>query len=136
MSGNETIRVLEVEVDASLPSSLPEERSEVKFEVGERPEAGGTQEGPPNPGGVGLVSAPAVQTMPPAVSLSLSHPQANMPITVQSCPQVLTQESLASLLTGMMAQTGSLGQPMLIPLSMAGSIGGGVSLSSRYPPLT
>ncbi|XP_010775277.1 POU domain, class 6, transcription factor 1-like, partial [Notothenia coriiceps] len=48
-----------------------------------------------------------------------------MPITVQSCPQVLTQESLASLLTGMMAQTGSLGQPMLIPLSMAGSIGGG-----------
>ncbi|KAK1898428.1 POU domain class 6 transcription factor 1 [Dissostichus eleginoides] len=129
MSGNETIRVLEVEVDASLPSSLPEDTSEVKFEVGERPEAGGTQEGPQNPGGVGLVSvevsAPAVQTMPPAVSLSLSHPQANMPITVQSCPQVLTQESLASLLTGMMAQTGSLGQPMLIPLSMAGSIGGG-----------
>ncbi|XP_067382624.1 POU domain, class 6, transcription factor 1 isoform X3 [Channa argus] len=47
-----------------------------------------------------------------------------MPITVQGCPQVLTQESLATLMTGMMAQTGSLGQPLLIPLSMAGSIGG------------
>lgn len=38
--------------------------------------------------------------------------------------QVLTQESLATLMTGMMAQTGSLGQPLLIPISMAGSIGG------------
>lgn len=27
-------------------------------------------------------------------------------------------------MTGMMAQTGSLGQPLLIPLSMAGSMGG------------
>lgn len=38
--------------------------------------------------------------------------------------QVLTQDGLASLMTGMLAQQGSLGQPLLIPLSMAGSVGG------------
>lgn len=38
--------------------------------------------------------------------------------------QVLTQDGLASLMTGMFAQQGSLGQPLLIPLSMAGSVGG------------
>lgn len=34
--------------------------------------------------------APAVQTLTPAVpvSVSLSQPQATMPITVQGCPQV------------------------------------------------
>uniref|UniRef100_A0A8C3G7Y3 POU domain protein n=1 Tax=Cyclopterus lumpus TaxID=8103 RepID=A0A8C3G7Y3_CYCLU len=136
MSSHETIRVLEVEVDASLPSSVPDGKSEVKAEEGvARPagqtEAGSIQDGPTLPqstGGVVSVEvpAPAVQTLTPAVpvSLSLSQPQAAMPFTVQGCPQVLTQESLATLMTSMMAQTGSLGQPLLIPLSMAGSIGG------------
>lgn len=50
--------------------------------------------------------------------------------------QVLTQESLASLMTGMMAQTGSLGQPLLIPLSMAGSIGGQGGLAVLTLPTT
>ncbi|XP_029912472.1 POU domain, class 6, transcription factor 1 isoform X1 [Myripristis murdjan] len=59
-----------------------------------------------------------------------------MPITVQGCPQVLTQESLATLMTGMMAQTGSLGQPLLIPLSMAGSIGGQGGLAVLTLPTT
>lgn len=43
---------------------------------------------------------------------------------------MLSQESLATLMTGMMAQTGSLGQPLLIPLSVPGPIAGqgGVAL--------
>uniref|UniRef100_A0A3Q3JFP7 POU domain protein n=1 Tax=Monopterus albus TaxID=43700 RepID=A0A3Q3JFP7_MONAL len=129
MSGHETIRVLEVEVDASLPTSLPDVKSEIKAEEGvsqsaERPEAGSTQDSPT----VASVEAPApaVQTLTPAVpiNVSLPQPQAAMPITVQSCPQVLTQESLATLMTGMMAQTGSLGQPLLIPFSSIGGHGG------------
>ncbi|XP_044068618.1 POU domain, class 6, transcription factor 1 isoform X2 [Siniperca chuatsi] len=155
MSGHETIRVLEVEVDASLPSSVPDGKSEGKAEEGaarpaEQPEAGSTQDGPTvshSTGGVVLgeqqvvsveAPAPAVQTLTPAVpvSLSLPQPQAAMPITVQGCPQVLTQESLATLMTGMMAQTGSLGQPLLIPLSMAGSISGQGGLAVLTLPTT
>uniref|UniRef100_A0A3B4TBT5 POU class 6 homeobox 1 n=1 Tax=Seriola dumerili TaxID=41447 RepID=A0A3B4TBT5_SERDU len=131
MSGHETIRVLEVEVDASLPSSVNDGKSEGKAEEGvaqaaEQPE--GSVEAP----------VPAVQTLTPAVPISVSmpQPQATMPITVQGCPQVLTQESLATLMTGMMAQTGSLGQPLLIPLSMAGSIGGQGSLAVLTLPTT
>uniref|UniRef100_A0A8C4FDH9 POU domain protein n=1 Tax=Dicentrarchus labrax TaxID=13489 RepID=A0A8C4FDH9_DICLA len=148
MSGHETIRVLEVEVDASLPSSVPDGKNEGKAEEGvarpaEQPELGSMQEGlvvPQSIGGVVSVeaAAPAVQTLTPAVpvSVSLPQPQATMPITVQGCPQVLTQESLATLMTGMMAQTGSLGQPLLIPLSMAGSIGGQGGLAVLTLPTT
>lgn len=39
-------------------------------------------------------------------------------------------------MTGMMAQTGSLGQPVLIPLSMAGSIGGQGGLAVLTLPTT
>ncbi|XP_058498575.1 POU domain, class 6, transcription factor 1 isoform X4 [Solea solea] len=156
MSGHETIRVLEVEVDASLPSSVTDGKSEGKAEEGvaqaaDQPEgSSSTQDGPTVPqstGGIVLgeqqvvsveAPAPTVQTLTPAVpiSVALSQPQAAMPITVQGCPQVLTQESLATLMTGMMAQTGSLGQPLLIPLSMAGSIGGQGSLAVLTLPTT
>ncbi|XP_022063058.1 POU domain, class 6, transcription factor 1 isoform X1 [Acanthochromis polyacanthus] len=155
MSGHETIRVLEVEVDASQPSSASDGKSEGKAEEGvaqaaEQPDASSTQDGatgPQSSGGVVLgeqqvvsveALAPAVQTLTPAVpiSVSLPQPQAAMPITVQGCPQVLTQESLATLMTGMMAQAGSLGQPLLIPLSMAGSIGGQGGLAVLTLPTT
>lgn len=61
MSGHETIRVLEVEVDASLPSSVPDGKSEGKAEDGvarpaEQAEIGSTQDGsavPQSTGGVG-----------------------------------------------------------------------------------
>lgn len=49
---------------------------------------------------------------------------------------MLTQESLATLMTGMMAQTGTLGQPLLIPFSMAGSIAGQGSLAVLTLPTT
>ncbi|KAK6303366.1 hypothetical protein J4Q44_G00258200 [Coregonus suidteri] len=145
MSGHETIRVLEVEVDqASLPSSVPDGRTGLGGEdvsnQAMQPEAG-TQDSPPAPHNTGGVvlgeqlvavdsAASAVQNLAQTavpISVSLSQPQATMPITVQSlqgCQQVLTQDGLATLMTGMMAQTGSLGQPLLIPLSMAGSMGG------------
>ncbi len=61
MSGHETIRVLEVEVDASLPSSASDGKSEGKAEEGaarpaEQPGVDSSQEGPTLPqsaGGVG-----------------------------------------------------------------------------------
>ncbi|XP_064155123.1 POU domain, class 6, transcription factor 1 isoform X1 [Anguilla rostrata] len=141
MSSHETIRVLEVEVDASLPASGADGKREAGAEEGENlplePSEGGAQDLPTQPcnsGGVVLAdggvavetSAPVVQTVAPAgaISVSLAQPQTAMPITVQGCPQVLTQDSLATLMTGVMAQPGSLGQPVLIPLSMAGPMGG------------
>uniref|UniRef100_A0A1A8FRF5 POU domain protein n=3 Tax=Nothobranchius korthausae TaxID=1143690 RepID=A0A1A8FRF5_9TELE len=155
MSGHETIRVLEVEVDASLPSSAQDGKSEHKPEevvdqFTEKSEASGPQSSPAVPQRAGeavmaeqqVVSVDAavsaVQTLTPAapISVSLSQPHAAMPITVQSCPQVLTQEGLASLMTGMMAQAGSLSQPLLIPLNMAGSIGGQGGLAVLTLPTT
>ncbi|XP_045552206.1 POU domain, class 6, transcription factor 1 isoform X5 [Salmo salar] len=149
MSGHETIRVLEVEVDqASLPSSVPDGRTDSGGEDGgnqatEQPEAGmqDSPRPPHNAGGVVLEDQVAsvesadsgVQTLAQTavpISVSLSQSQTTMPMTVQSlqglqgCQQVLTQEGLATLMTGMMAQTGSLAQPLLIPISMAGSMGG------------
>ncbi|KAJ8016875.1 hypothetical protein DPEC_G00011890 [Dallia pectoralis] len=146
MSGHETIRVLEVEVDqASLPSSEPDVKTGLGGEDGgslaiEQPEAGtqGSLMAPQNTGGVVLGDQvlsveSAVQTLAQTavpISVSLTQPHTTMPITVQGlhglqgCQQVLTQDGLATLVTGMMAQTGSLGQPLLIPLSMAGSLGG------------
>lgn len=155
MSGHETIRVLEVEVDGSLPSLVPDGKSEGKAEESTarcavEAEAARTQNSPKGPHSsreavisehqVASVdaSAPAVQTVNPAapLSVSLPQPQASMPIAVQGCPQVLTQESLATLMTGMMAQTGSLGQPLLIPLNMAGSIAGQGGLAVLTLPTT
>uniref|UniRef100_A0A8C1IVS8 POU domain protein n=1 Tax=Cyprinus carpio TaxID=7962 RepID=A0A8C1IVS8_CYPCA len=103
MSGQETIRVLEVEAPLESPVTT-NTTTAVSLEV----------------------SAPAVQTVvsKAPISVSLAQPQSSLPITVQACPQVLTQDGLASLMTGMFAQQGSLGQPLLIPLSMAGSVGG------------
>uniref|UniRef100_A0A3Q0S4Y4 POU domain protein n=1 Tax=Amphilophus citrinellus TaxID=61819 RepID=A0A3Q0S4Y4_AMPCI len=137
MSGHETIRVLEVEVDASLPSSAADGKSECKADEGvaeanEQPDASSSQDSPTvsNPGCAPAVlgeqqvvsvepPAPAIQTLTPAVPIS-----------------VLTQEGLATLMTGMMAQTGSLGQPLLIPLSMPGSIGGQGGLAVLTLPTT
>ncbi|XP_061758600.1 POU domain, class 6, transcription factor 1 [Nerophis ophidion] len=143
MSGQETIRVLEVGVDAS--SSLVPEGKRIEGEAveggaqpdGNRPpgdQAGPTQQAapaaapPPAP-------PPTAQTATP-ISISLpQHPAAA--VAVQGCPQVLSQESLASLMTaGVLAQTSSLSQPLLIPISMAGSIGGQGGLALITLPAT
>ncbi|XP_037100994.1 POU domain, class 6, transcription factor 1 [Syngnathus acus] len=153
MSGHETIRVLEVGVDASLSSSVPEGKtSEGKTEGGgTQPE--GSRPRNDNAGSQnfeevvagkqqassGEAPAHAVHTLGPTVPISVSLPQppmATVPVTVQGCPQVLSQENLATLMTGMLAQTGSLGQPLLIPISMAGSIGGQGGLAVLTLPTT
>uniref|UniRef100_A0AAV2LZB4 POU domain protein n=1 Tax=Knipowitschia caucasica TaxID=637954 RepID=A0AAV2LZB4_KNICA len=127
MSGHETIRVLEVEVDT--PQDV---KGELKSENGEKSDCHTPLD--QNTGAVVLgeqLPAPTVQTLAQSVPISVALPQAQttVPITVQSCPQLLTQESLASLMTGMMAQAGTLGQPLLIPVNMAGSLGAQSSLA-------
>ncbi|XP_051735668.1 POU domain, class 6, transcription factor 1 isoform X2 [Ctenopharyngodon idella] len=134
MSGQETIRVLEVEVDTALSSSGADGKLESGGEEGAGQTLDAAEEGqldsPVTTSATTAVSvevsAPAVQTVVSTAPISVSpaQPQTSVPITVQACPQVLTQDSLASLMTGMLAQQGSLGQPLLIPLSMAGSVGG------------
>uniref|UniRef100_A0A8C2Q5G6 POU domain protein n=1 Tax=Cyprinus carpio TaxID=7962 RepID=A0A8C2Q5G6_CYPCA len=134
MSGQETIRVLEVEVDTALSSSGTDGKAESGGEEAAVHILEAAEEAPlespvttNTTTAVSLeVSAPAVQTVvsKAPISVSLAQPQSSLPITVQACPQVLTQDGLASLMTGMFAQQGSLGQPLLIPLSMAGSVGG------------
>lgn len=128
MSGHETIRVLEVEVDTPQSSTLTEGTADLKSEDGlvqttEQPDTSTTSEGLTVPQSTVVCDQQVLSVGSPAISVSLSQPQASMPISVQGCPQVLTQESLATLMTGMMAQAGSLGQPLLIPLNMAGSLG-------------
>lgn len=134
MSGQETIRVLEVEVDTALSSSGADGKVDSGGEEGAGQTLDAAEEGPldspvttSTTTAVSVeVSAPAVQTVVSTapISVSQAQPQTSVPITVQACPQVLTQDGLASLMTGMLAQQGSLGQPLLIPLSMAGSVGG------------
>ncbi|KAJ8370080.1 hypothetical protein SKAU_G00101080 [Synaphobranchus kaupii] len=136
MSGHETIRVLEVEVDSGADGKH-EARGEERENLTLEPSEGGAQDPPTQPcnsggvvlgdGGIALDSAtPVIQTMAPAgpFSVSLAQPQTAVPFTIQGCPQMLTQDSLATLMTGVMAQPGSLGQPLLIPLTMAGPMGG------------
>uniref|UniRef100_A0A3B3SYZ9 POU domain protein n=1 Tax=Paramormyrops kingsleyae TaxID=1676925 RepID=A0A3B3SYZ9_9TELE len=97
MSGHETIRVLEVEVDAALPTSGP----------GTKVDAGAD--------GAGRLALEAVE------------------VGVQD-----GTDSLATLMTGVVAhQPGSLGQPLLIPISVAGSVGsqGGLAVLT-FPTAT
>ncbi|XP_051947531.1 POU domain, class 6, transcription factor 1-like isoform X1 [Xyrauchen texanus] len=131
MSGQETIRVLEVEVDTALSSSGADGKLESGGEEGGQTlEA--AEEALDSPVTISTTTPVSVEDSSPAVhtlvskhiSVTQDQPQTSIPITVQACPQVLTQEALASLMTGMFAQQGSLAQPLLIPLSMAGSVGG------------
>ncbi|XP_029061775.1 POU domain, class 6, transcription factor 1 isoform X4 [Monodon monoceros] len=71
---------------------------------------------PPSP-------APAVATF----SQAPCQPQASQtltPLAVQAAPQVLTQENLATVLTGVMVPAGAVTQPLLIPISIAGQVAG------------
>ncbi|XP_073679363.1 POU domain, class 6, transcription factor 1 isoform X2 [Garra rufa] len=134
MSGQETIRVLEVEVDTALSSTGADGKvesggEEVAVQTLDAAEEASLDSPVTTSTTTAVsveISAPAVQTVvsKAPISVSPAQPQTSLPITVQACPQVLTQDGLASLMTSMLAQQGSLGQPLLIPLSMAGSMGG------------
>ncbi|XP_042305374.1 POU domain, class 6, transcription factor 1 [Sceloporus undulatus] len=141
MSGHETIRVLEVGVDAPLP-----EKNEGKT-VKQTAVAGGEDHGssPLKPSGTGREEAekntekvcresggeaktlPEVAPAPiPGVlpfSQVTSHQTPTLtPVTVQATPQVLTQENLATVVTGVMVPAGAVTQPLLIPISIAGQV--------------
>ncbi|XP_017716965.1 PREDICTED: POU domain, class 6, transcription factor 1 isoform X3 [Rhinopithecus bieti] len=140
MSGHETIRVLEVGVDAQLPAE--EESKGLEGVAAEGSQSGDPAEasqaagkaGPDNlgssaeatvrsPPGIPPSPAPAIATF----SQAPSQPQASQtltPLAVQAAPQVLTQENLATVLTGVMVPAGAVTQPLLIPISIAGQVAG------------
>lgn len=140
MSGHETIRVLEVGVDAHIPaeeedkglegvasdgsqSRGPAEANEPADEAGpDNPDSSAEATVKPLPG-IPLSPAPVVTTF----SQAPSQPQTSQTLTslaVQAAPQVLTQENLATVLTGVMVPAGAVTQPLLIPISIAGQVAG------------
>ncbi|XP_041097565.1 POU domain, class 6, transcription factor 1 [Polyodon spathula] len=146
MSGQETIRVLELEMASPLPALGADGKGAdtTTSEGGTaspvlEPSTGG--EGTPGPGGTPTqegagtamaapveLPSPVVQTV--AMTSGLMTPaQAALPVTVQAGTQFLSPDSLAAVMTGMIAPGGAATQPFLIPLSMAGQMAGQQSLA-------
>ncbi|XP_069735072.1 POU domain, class 6, transcription factor 1 isoform X1 [Phaenicophaeus curvirostris] len=138
MSSHETIRVLEVDVDTPLPAEEDPKALEMppgEVTQGSRGEngredipasthsSGGTEAaGKAKPAAGGSPSTvPSVSTFSPATS---QQPQPLAPLAVQTTPQVLTQENLATVVTGVMVPAGTVTQPLLIPISIAGQVAG------------
>ncbi|KAM6472822.1 POU domain, class 6, transcription factor 1 isoform 2-T2 [Liasis olivaceus] len=142
MSGHETIRVLEVGVDAPLSvknegqtlkataaaaggessANCPLESSKTGQEgVQQNPEKACRESG-------GEVKAlPEITPVPipgivPFSQVTSQPTQTLTPVTVQAAPQVLTQENLATVVTGVMVPAGAVTQPLLIPISIAGQV--------------
>ncbi|XP_075407783.1 POU domain, class 6, transcription factor 1 [Tenrec ecaudatus] len=140
MSGHETIRVLEVGVDAPLP--IEEEGKGLEDVATEGSLGGGPDKaseptgkaGPDNPDSSAEATVKSLPGIPPSpapavatFSQAPSQPQASQtltPLAVQAVPQVLTQENLATVLTGVMVPAGAVTQPLLIPISIAGQVAG------------
>ncbi|XP_014116060.1 PREDICTED: POU domain, class 6, transcription factor 1-like, partial [Pseudopodoces humilis] len=123
MSGHETIRVLEVGVDGDPKTA------------GEGAEGSPAQGGPPgvedapsstpnSSGGDAAGKAKAASPAPvPPSQPGVTH------LAVQATPQVLAQESLATGVTGVMVPAGTVTQPLLIPISIAGQVTGQQALA-------
>ncbi|VFV44698.1 Hypothetical predicted protein [Lynx pardinus] len=140
MSGHETIRVLEVGVDAQI--SAEEEGKGLEGVAAEGSQSRGPAEasepageaGPDNPDSSAEATVKSLPGIPPSpapavatFSQAPSQPQASQtltPLAVQAAPQVLTQENLATVLTGVMVPAGAVTQPLLIPISIAGQVAG------------
>ncbi|XP_004863003.1 POU domain, class 6, transcription factor 1 isoform X1 [Heterocephalus glaber] len=140
MSGHETIRVLEVGVDAQLPAE--EEGKGPEGVAAENSQGGACAEasepagkaGPGNPDASTESTVKSIPGIPPGPAPAIvtfsqapSQPQASQtltPLAVQAAPQVLTQENLATVLTGVMVPAGAVTQPLLIPISIAGQVAG------------
>ncbi|XP_032973379.1 POU domain, class 6, transcription factor 1 isoform X5 [Rhinolophus ferrumequinum] len=140
MSGHETIRVLEVGVDAQIPAE--EEGKGLESAATKGSQIGGPAEasehageaGPENPDTTAEATVKSLPGIPssPAPALATfnqvpSQPQTSQtltPLAVQAAPQVLTQENLATVLTGVMVPAGAVTQPLLIPISIAGQVAG------------
>ncbi|XP_069828345.1 POU domain, class 6, transcription factor 1 isoform X2 [Dendropsophus ebraccatus] len=144
MSGHETIRVLEVGVDA--PTQPEEPGKAVEPSVSEssvtnnlaretvlcQTENSSTESVVKS--SAGLVSP----SLPSLFTHASNHPQATLTsFAVQTAPQVLTQENLATLVTGVMAPTGAVSQPVLIPITIPGQMAGQQGLAVwNFPTAT
>ncbi|KAM8794052.1 POU domain, class 6, transcription factor 1 [Eudromia elegans] len=136
MSGHETIRVLEVGVDAPLPAGEDRKALEMPAEEPARGSPGGTgdpagEDVPaaaetPGSGDTAGTTKEAPGAAPAALGTMGQGPsQAPLaPLAMQAAPQVLTQENLATVVTGVMVPAGTVTQPLLIPISIAGQVAG------------
>ncbi|XP_025933992.1 POU domain, class 6, transcription factor 1 [Apteryx rowi] len=141
MSSHETIRVLEVGVDAPLPAEEDRKALEMPAREVARGSPGETadparEDVPPSAetSGSGDTAGKA-KAAPGAASAGVAsagtfgqapsqQPQPMAPLAVQAAPQVLTQENLATVVTGVMVPAGTVTQPLLIPISIAGQVAG------------
>nr|XP_013798693.1 PREDICTED: POU domain, class 6, transcription factor 1 [Apteryx mantelli mantelli] len=122
MSSHETIRVLEVGVDAPLPA----EEDRKALEMPAREVARGSP---------GETADPAREDVPPSAETLGSGDTAGKAKAAPGAAsagvasagtfgQVLTQENLATVVTGVMVPAGTVTQPLLIPISIAGQVAG------------
>nr|XP_025969751.1 POU domain, class 6, transcription factor 1 isoform X2 [Dromaius novaehollandiae] len=136
MSSHETIRVLEVGVDAPLPAEEDRKALEMPAREVARGSPGETADAAkedvlPSAGTSGSGDAAGkAKAAPGAASAGAfgqapsQQPQPMAPLAVQAAPQVLTQENLATVVTGVMVPAGTVTQPLLIPISIAGQVAG------------
>nr|XP_014341268.1 PREDICTED: POU domain, class 6, transcription factor 1 [Latimeria chalumnae] len=142
MSGHETIRVLEVGVDAPVQTGEDGKALEAAAATGgvsdqpvETAGAAGdatlpSTENTCNESVVQTEATSLPQSSPAAVpticalSQAPSQQQQSLPLTVTAAPQVLTHDNLAAVVTGVMTSAGAMAQPLLIPFSVASQVAG------------
>ncbi|KAM3933008.1 POU domain, class 6, transcription factor 1 isoform 2-T2 [Leptodactylus fuscus] len=143
MSGHETIRVLEVGVDAP---NQPEESAKASDppvtepSVTNNPARESVLCQAENSSAESVVKSSAglvPPSLPTLFTHAANHPQATLAsFAVQAAPQVLTQENLATLVTGVMP-TGAVSQPVLIPITIPGQVAGQQGLAVwNFPTAT
>nr|XP_030115120.3 POU domain, class 6, transcription factor 1 isoform X1 [Taeniopygia guttata] len=125
MSSHETIRVLEVGVDGD-PKTAAEG-------AGGSPAQGGPPGAEDAPGSTPSSSGGEAAGKEAKAASPVPVPAPSQPavthLAVQAAPQVLAQESLATGVTGVMVPAGTVTQPLLIPISIAGQVTGQQALA-------
>ncbi|XP_027301257.2 POU domain, class 6, transcription factor 1 isoform X2 [Anas acuta] len=138
MSSHETIRVLEVGVDAPPPAEEDRKPSEMPPGEGARGSPRGSgdpgrEEVPPSTetsssteaaGKTKPAAGASPSSGPPSGTFGHAASQQPQPLAPLAAPQVLTQENLATVVTGVMVPAGTVTQPLLIPISIAGQVAG------------
>ncbi|KAM9176930.1 POU domain, class 6, transcription factor 1 isoform 1-T1 [Mergus octosetaceus] len=138
MSSHETIRVLEVGVDAPPPAEEDRKPSEMPPGEGARGSPRGSgdpgrEEVPPSTetscsteaaGKTKPAAGASPSSGPPSGTFGHATSQQPQPLAPLAAPQVLTQENLATVVTGVMVPAGTVTQPLLIPISIAGQVAG------------